>query len=248
VGKTTTTVMLGHTLAAYRGDNVIAVDANPDAGNLADRVHRQTPLGARDLLAAGPLERYADLRPFTSQAESRLQVLAGDSDPGLSEPFSAYDYHSVLTALERFYSVILTDCGTGVLHDAMRAVLWYADQLVVVTTPSVDSAKALKQLLDWLDQHDHQDLRAASVLVVNGERKDSRVSVEEYVSYFGPRCRAVVGVPYDPVLATGGECELTDLDPKTQRAYLELAAVVAEGFSNSAATDTATAATQPQSR
>jgi hypothetical protein len=58
----------------------------------------------------------------------------------------------------------------------------------------------------------------------------------------------VVGVPYDPVLATGGECELTDLDPKTQRAYLELAAVVAEGFSNGAATDTATAATQPQSR
>jgi MinD-like ATPase involved in chromosome partitioning or flagellar assembly len=233
VGKTTTTVMLGHTLAGYRGDNVIAVDANPDAGNLAGRVHRQTPLGARDLLRTGvTLERYADLRPFTSQSDSRLQVLAGDSDPGLTEAFCAYDYHCVLTALERFYSVILTDCGSGVLHDAMRAVLWYADQLIVVTTPSVDAAKALKQLLDWLDQHEHHDLRTSAVIVVNGVRKDSRMSVEEFESYFGPRSRAVVEIPYDPVLATGGECELGDLDPKTQRAYLELAAAVAEGFAN----------------
>src|SRR4029079_13325834 len=33
-GKTTTTLMLGHTLAANRGDRVVALDANPDAGSL----------------------------------------------------------------------------------------------------------------------------------------------------------------------------------------------------------------------
>jgi MinD-like ATPase involved in chromosome partitioning or flagellar assembly len=236
VGKTTTTVMLGHTLAAYRGDNVIAIDANPDAGNLAGRIHRQTALTARDLLRAeAPLERYADLRPFTSQSDSRLQVLAGDSDAMLNEPFSAYDYHCVLTALERFYSLILTDCGTGILHDAMRAVLWYADQLVVVTTPSVDSAKALNQLLGWLDEHDQHALTTGAVLVVNGLRRDSRMSVQEFESYFGPRCRGVTAIPYDPVLATGAECQLADLDPKTQRAYLDLAALVADGFVNETA-------------
>jgi MinD-like ATPase involved in chromosome partitioning or flagellar assembly len=128
--------------------------------------------------------------------------------------------------------VILTDCGTGILHDAMRAVLWYADQLVVVTTPSVDSAKALNQLLDWLDQHGCHALTTGAIIVVNGVRRDSRVSVDEFKSYFGPRCRGVVDIPYDPVLATGGECELSDLDPKTQRAYLELAAVVGDGFSS----------------
>ena len=63
VGKTTTTVMLGHTLATYRGDSVIAVDANPDAGNLASRVRRQTTAAARDLLkSAGEIERYSDVR------------------------------------------------------------------------------------------------------------------------------------------------------------------------------------------
>ncbi|HEY9416704.1 MAG TPA: AAA family ATPase, partial [Pseudonocardia sp.] len=38
VGKTTVSAVLGLTLAEYRGDRVVAVDANPDAGTLADRL------------------------------------------------------------------------------------------------------------------------------------------------------------------------------------------------------------------
>ena len=38
VGKTTISLALGSTFAMLRGDRVIAVDANPDAGNLAHRV------------------------------------------------------------------------------------------------------------------------------------------------------------------------------------------------------------------
>ena len=231
VGKTTTTVMLGHTLALYRGDNVIAVDANPDAGNLASRVRRQTPAAARDLLrATGELQRYADVRSFTSQAESRLEVLAGDSDPALSEAFGADDYSSVLGALERFYSIVLTDCGTGILHDAMGAVLWYADQLVVITSPALDSAQALNQLLDWLDQHGWHHLVQGAIVVVNAVRRDTEVSTTRFVSHFGGRCRAVVSIPYDKALSAGGEVELADLHPRTQRAYLELAASVGDSF------------------
>ena len=37
-------------------------------------------------------------------------------------------------------------------------------------------------------------------------------------------------IPYDRALATGTNVELTDLRLKTQRAYLELAAVVGDGF------------------
>lgn len=40
VGKTTTTVGLGATLSSLRGDRVIALDANPDLGTLANRVRR----------------------------------------------------------------------------------------------------------------------------------------------------------------------------------------------------------------
>ena len=232
VGKTTTTVMLGHTLATVRGDNVIAVDANPDAGNLASRVRRETDRSARDLLnASGTLQRYADVRSFTSQAESRLEVLAGESDPALSEAFSASDYEAVLTALERFYSIVLTDCGTGILHDAMRAVLWYVDQLIVVTSPAIDSAHALGQLLDWLDQHGYHHLVESGIVVVNGVRKRSQIRVEQFAATFGARCRGVVTIPYDASLAPGGESSLEAMAPATRQAYLELAATVGDDFS-----------------
>ena len=37
------------------------------------------------------------------------------------------------TVLERFYGLVLTDCGTGLLHSAMSAVLAKADMLIVVS-------------------------------------------------------------------------------------------------------------------
>jgi MinD-like ATPase involved in chromosome partitioning or flagellar assembly len=157
-------------------------------------------------------------------------VLAGESDPALSEAFSAIDYEAVLAELERFYSVVLTDCGTGILHDAMRAVLFYADQLVVVTSPAIDSAQALSQLLDWLDKHEYHHLVESAVVVVNGVRKRSEVRVDQFSTAFGRRCRAVVTIPYDTALSTGGESALGALASPTQDAYLELAAAVGDGF------------------
>jgi len=41
VGKTTTCLLAGHTFAVYRGDRIIAVDGNPDAGTLGHRVRRE---------------------------------------------------------------------------------------------------------------------------------------------------------------------------------------------------------------
>ena len=38
VGKTTVAACLGLVLAEHRGDRVVALDANPDAGTLADRL------------------------------------------------------------------------------------------------------------------------------------------------------------------------------------------------------------------
>ena len=59
VGKTTTTVALGSVLAEERGDRVIAIDANPDFGTLAQRVAADAAGAAtiRDLLSAPDTNR-----------------------------------------------------------------------------------------------------------------------------------------------------------------------------------------------
>jgi MinD-like ATPase involved in chromosome partitioning or flagellar assembly len=233
VGKTTTTVGLGATLASMRGDRVIAVDANPDRGTLSDKVRLETATTVRDLLNEHTqIQRYADVRAYTSQASSRLEVLASDRDPAVSEAFSEDDYRTVAHVLEHFYSICLTDCGTGLLHSAMAGVLGLANQLVLVSSPSVDGARSASATLDWLEAHHYGDLVRNGVVVLSMVRSRSRstVDLDRLQAHFESRCRAVVRIPYDPHLEEGAEVELDELSPATQDAYLVLAATVGDGF------------------
>ncbi|MFI7463180.1 AAA family ATPase [Nonomuraea sp. NPDC049646] len=233
VGKTTTTVGLGATLAQMRGDRVIAVDANPDRGTLSDKLVLETSATVRDLLnERDQVKRYVDIRAFTSQAPSRLEVLASDRDPSVSEAFSGADYQAVSQVLENFYSICITDCGTGLLHSAMGGVLGLADQIVLVSSPSVDGARAASATLDWLEAHHYADLvkNATVVLCSVRPRSKSAVDIRKLEAHFAARCRAVIRVPYDPHLEEGAEIDLDRLQEATREAYLQLAASVGDGF------------------
>jgi MinD-like ATPase involved in chromosome partitioning or flagellar assembly len=233
VGKTTITATLGATFASIRGDRVVAVDANPDRGTLSQKVPLETPATVRHLLRdAEGIERYSDVRGYTSQGPSRLEVLASESDPAVSEAFSSDDYARTLELLERFYTLVLTDCGTGLMHSAMSAVLAKADVLVVISSGSVDGARSASATLDWLDAHGQQRMVRNSIAVINAVRpRSGKVDMQKVVDHFSRRCRAVRLVPFDPHLEEGAEISLERLKPETREALIELAAVVANGFS-----------------
>jgi MinD-like ATPase involved in chromosome partitioning or flagellar assembly len=233
VGKTTTAVGLGSTLASLRGDRVIAVDANPDRGTLCDKLRLETAATVRDLLnEEGHIRRYADVRAYTTQAPSGLEVLASDRDPTVSVAFSDQDYEDVAQILERYYSVCITDCGTGLLHSAMAGVLRLSDQVVLVSSPSVDGARSASATLDWLAAHQYGDLVRGAVVVLSAVRPRSKSTVDlgRLEQHFAARCRAVVRVPYDAHLEDGAEVDLAQLSPATADAYLVLAAEVGDGF------------------
>lgn len=231
VGKTTTTTALGATLASERQDKVIAIDANPDAGTLGRRVKRQTGATIRDLVTAIPhLRSYMDIRQFTSQdLNSGLEILANDVDPAVSTTFNDSDYRQVIDVLGRQYPIVLTDSGTGLLYSAMRGVLDLADQLIIVSTPSVDGASSASTTLDWLSAHGYADLVQRSITVVSGVRETSKlIKVEDIVAHFQTRCRGVIVVPFDESLAAGAEVNLDMMRPKVREAYFELATLVGE--------------------
>jgi MinD-like ATPase involved in chromosome partitioning or flagellar assembly len=234
VGKTTTTVGLGATLASLRGDRIIAVDANPDRGTLSDKLRLETAATVRDLLnEEDQIQRYADVRAYTTQAASGLEVLASDRDPTVSVAFSARDYEHVARILEHYYSVCVTDCGTGLLHSAMAGVLRLANQIVLVTSPSVDGARSASATLDWLAAHQFGDLVRGAVVVISAirPRGKSAVDLARLQQHFAGRCRAVVRIPYDVHLEEGAEVDLGRLSRATADAYLVLTAEVGDGFS-----------------
>lgn len=231
VGKTTTTVGLGATFASLRGDRVIAVDANPDFGTLAQRGPNETRSTVRDLLSDGDVVRYPDMRRHTSQSPSRLEFLASERDPAVSEAFSERDYRAVHRILDRFYNIILTDCGTGMTHSVMRGVLDTADALIVVASPAVDSARSALATLDWLQHHGYAHLVPDARVVLSSARPGAMpLDLDKLAEYFRSRVRSLFVISYDQHLGEGGEISLELMKRKTRLEYMELAASVADGF------------------
>lgn len=212
------------------------MDANPDLGTLSERVRRETAATVRDLLTemtTADNPRYADVRAFTSQSvTSRLEVLASVRDPAVSEAFTATDYRRVATLLEHFYTICITDCGTGLLHSAMSAVLDLADQIVLVTIPSVAAARSASATLDWLEAHGQERLAHSATVVLSSIRptKTSGVDTAALSVHFDQRCGAVISVPFDSHLAEDAEVNLEQLHAETRDAFLLLAATVGDGF------------------
>jgi MinD-like ATPase involved in chromosome partitioning or flagellar assembly len=235
VGKTTVSACLGLVLAENRGDRVLALDANPDAGTLADRLTTETSVTVRNLLDnIQATHSLTDVARYTSLA-GRLQVLASGQDPAMSEAFSRDEYEQVCEVLTRFYNIVITDSGTGLVHSAMEGTLALADSLVVVGAPTVDGASRASKTLDWLIAHGNAAQVGNAVVVLSCDRMSKEVDLERVRGHFGARCRAVVEIPHDPHLATGGRIELARLRPATHDAFLTLAALLADAFDSSKA-------------
>ncbi|BDZ53333.1 MinD/ParA family ATP-binding protein [Agromyces marinus] len=232
VGKTTVTTLLGMALADARDDRIIAIDANPDRGTLAERVDRQTRETVRDVVAkASSIGGYTDFSRFVSRDGTRLDILASDTDPTLSEAFDDNDYNVVAGLAARYYSIVLTDCGTGIVHSVMRATLQRADSIVVVSGGSVDEARLASETLTWLEANGYTELVRNAVVAINLATQGTHiVNVDEIEAHFQSRVREIVRIPYDPQLAAGSVVNWGDLRSVTQHSARELAALVVEGL------------------
>ncbi|MEJ6507399.1 MAG: MinD/ParA family protein [Microbacteriaceae bacterium] len=232
VGKTTVTTLLGMAMASVRDDRVIAIDANPDRGTLAERVPKSTGATVRDVVKyAAAIAGFTDFAELVSKDKTRLHVLASDTDPLLSEAFDENDYNVVADQAARFYSVVLTDCGTGVVHSVMKPTLERADGLVVVSGGSIDEARLASETLTWLEANGYTELVKNCVVALNTATPGTNVvKLDEIENHFLSRVREVVRIPYDPYLAAGSIVDWNRLGRYTRDAARELAALVAEGM------------------
>ncbi|CAH0174033.1 ESX-1 secretion-associated protein EspI [Arthrobacter sp. Bi83] len=230
VGKTTVTTLLGMVLADLREDRVIAMDANPDRGTLSDRSPGRADFTARQLVKDRfTVNSFAQLSNYTARDGSRLDVLASDTDPMVAHAFDDADYRAVTDILGRYYSIVLTDSGTGMVHSVMKGTLEKADAVVLVSGGSVDEARLASETLSWLEAHGRQDLVARATVVINMAAGDrTLVNIDEIEQHFLSRVKNVVRIPHDRHLAEGSRIQLSQLKPATRSAAVELASLVME--------------------
>ena len=234
VGKTTISTLLGMALAQVREDRVIAIDANPDRGTLAERVSKSTRFTVRDVVnRAASIDGFAEFSNMVSRDETRLDVLASDSDPMLSEAFNEGDYNVVADMAARYYSVVITDCGTGIVHSVMRPTLQRANALVIISGGSVDEARLASETLTWLEANGFGELVRNSVVALNTATQATLlVKLDEIEQHFRTRVRSVVRIPYDAALAAGSVIKFNELNKQTRDAARELASEVVGSIIN----------------
>ena len=232
VGKTTVTALLGMALADARDDRVVAIDANPDRGTLAERISKPSGKTVRDLVRGhAGITGYADMTAHVTRDTTRLDVLASDADPHVADAFSDQNYRDVADIAQHYYSLVLTDTGTGIIHSVMDATLDLGDQIVIVSGISVDEARLAAETLTWLETNGHEQLAQNAVVVINQDRPGTPlVRLDELESHFRSRVRDVVRIPYDAGIATGSAISFHDLDRATRDAARRLAATVVEGI------------------
>ena len=232
VGKTTITTLMGMAMALVRDDRVIAIDANPDRGTLSERVARQTRATVRDVVNRAPsIHGFTDFATMISRDVTRLDILASDTDPMLSEALDENDYNVVADLAARYYSIVLTDCGTGIVHSVMRATLQRADSIVIVSGGSVDEARLASETLTWLEANGYGELVRQAIVAINTATQGTNlVKLEEIEAHFISRVREVVRIPYDEHLAAGSVISWNELRPLTRESARELAALVAESM------------------
>jgi len=174
---------------------------------------------------------FSDFSELVSRDETRLDILASDTDPMLSEAFDENDYNVVADLAARFYSIVLTDCGTGIVHSVMRATLQRADAIVIVSGGSVDEARLASETLTWLEANGYGELVRNAIVALNTSTHGTNlVKLEEIEAHFASRVREIVRIPYDPQLAAGSVIDYKSLKPLTRESARELAALVADGL------------------
>jgi MinD-like ATPase involved in chromosome partitioning or flagellar assembly len=228
VGKTTISTLLGMAMSQVREDRVIAIDANPDRGTLAERVSKSTRFTVRDVVnRAAAIDGFSEFSNMVSRDETRLDVLASDADPMLSEAFNEGDYNVVADMAARYYSLVITDCGTGIVHSVMRPTLQRANSIVIVSGGSVDEARLASETLTWLEANGYGELVRNSVVALNTATQATLlVKLDEIEQHFRTRVRSVIRIPYDPALAAGSVIKFNELKKQTRDAARELAAEV----------------------
>jgi len=216
-GQTVTALMTGQTLAAVRGTSVAGLDLNPGDTSLASR---SVPVGS----IAALLERHGPDDGTTARPEARFDVIAGPQPTDRFWPLADDQYRRLAVLLAERYPLTVIDPGpTG-----LSQVLSMAHQLVLVVPASPEGGSYLTNTWQWLTAHGYSELASQAVTVINGVSARRMEDVLRSEAMARGRCRAIVRVPWDELLATTQVPSA--LRQPTRHAYTALAGVLVAGM------------------
>jgi len=230
-GKTTLTAALGQVFSSVRSDGVIAVDADPDAGDLARRtaVHDHD-LSMVELLEAEDLSQRDFVQRYLSTTDADLHVLASGWRPDSDRILVPEDITDIHEIASHYYSLLLWDGDKALNSPLVRTMLDKSNALVLLVEASAPGAAKAGQAIDWLRFHGFEGLLARTVVVINETTANTRLDIKALLALLARQQLKLAHIPYDKHLDEGRSIDLEKLNKKTRRALEDLAAMLADDF------------------
>jgi hypothetical protein len=237
-GKTPYALILAGILGSIRGGYVAVVEGGEADGTLWSRAEGSPPGGLAELLAGREtIHSAGNLASFTAPQTSYSDVIGS---AGRRRNLTAADVLHARTVLDTYYRITVTDTGNNPGHQAFQAALRTADAVVVPCLVSLDATDgAVAAVHDVIDSDpDPGGLRSRIVIILghDGGPEDPEVAAWVHATLGDLGARAVIEVPYDPVIRAGSEISIGALTEASQRAWTTAAAEVVRAL-QAASTD-----------
>ncbi len=231
-GVTTLTAGIGSVFRQCRPENVIAVDAVPGFGTLADRIDEFPPGDYAAVLGDTDVQGYSDIREHLGQNAVGLDVLAGNRSSDQLRPLVPAMFNGVLSRLRRTHNVIVVDTAADLEHPVMRPVLENTDTLVFVSGVTADQSRPVLRAVDYLAAQGYHELVSRSTVILNHTAAGSDPAAIAYLTERFAKTGATVEVmPFDPHLAKGGIIDVRNELRRTTRLRLfEITAGLADKY------------------
>lgn len=229
-GKTPTSLVLAGEMGNARGGGVVVWDNNELRGNARDRSYFPHRRSVADLLdAADNLERpdasFTELGYYLAhQTHGKYFVLS--SDPAGRVVMDQDQVRRVHRILARFFEVIIIDTGNNEKAPNWLAARDLADCLVVPMKWRQDSILVANRMLATMAEESNPLLHRTVLVGTNGpgdSQRDARAAV--YTRFSG--AHRITEIHTDPHIHAGAIIDRRQLTPRTQRAGLQTAAIVA---------------------
>ncbi|MDN3358850.1 MinD/ParA family protein [Actinomadura sp. DC4] len=222
-GKTTVAALMASALARHRPDRVLLIDADPGLGSLPMRFGMTGAPSLRDLAGRRP-NSFEEVAPHLARTDGGLWVLPGVRGEMAEQPLDLATYASATSALTRFFTVVVVDCGVGMVGELPEAILASAHACVHVAPATSDGAVGVGRALDWMRKKGFGELLPRTVTVFATHAPHARPDLSQAAGLLHHNGVGVAYLPYDRHLASGGVLVPSLLAESTRTAALTLAA------------------------
>ena len=239
VGVSTMAACIGGVFRECRPTNVIAIDAVPGFGTLADRIDESPPGDYTAIINDTDVQGYADIREHLGQNAVGLDVLAGNRTSDQPRPLVPAMFAGVLSRLRRTHNVMVVDTAPDLEHPVMKTVLENTDSLVFVSGITADRSRPVLRAIDFLSAQGYHELVSHSTVIINHTDDAVDKDALAYLTERFAKVGAIVEVmSFDPHLAKGGIIDTVhELKKKSRLRLFEITAGLADKYVPEAGTE-----------